>query len=132
MNKEVGYVARGFLLMLVVLAGMGVVHSLISIKAPQPVAEQVYVSNTNVERPREPAVYNLRGKQLFDQDCRSCHKLGHDHEMLNLPYVEDRVADKSLLRGWIRDNDSVLKSGNPYFNDLMRNGSSRPCLRSRI
>lgn len=118
MNTELGYVARGFLLMLVVLAGLGVVHFLISIEAPQPVADRVYVSHSSPEISREPAVFNLRGKQLFDDNCRSCHKLGHDHEFFNLPYIEDRISDRSLLRGWIRNSDSVLKAGNPYFNKL--------------
>jgi hypothetical protein len=32
--------------------------------------------------------------------------------------VTDRVPDKKLLHDWIRNNQKVLASGNPYFNGL--------------
>ena len=34
--------------------------------------------------------------------------------------VENRVKDRKLLREWIRNSSKVLKSGNPYFNNLFK------------
>ena len=126
MNKEVGYLLRGFLLLLGILAGFGFVHLLTSSERQQQVEESPRIYITNADHSREPAVYNARGKWLFDQNCVTCHKLGHSHEYFNLPYIEDRIQNKQLLRGWIRNSDSVLKSGSVYFNDLYEKWNKTP------
>lgn len=127
MKKEVGYIVRGFLLMLAILACLVFVKQLLTPSGHQEQGEEshrVYITNT--DNSREPAVYNAKGKWLFDQNCVTCHKLGHDHEYFNLPYIEDRIQDRQLLRGWIRNSDSVLKSGNKYFNDLYEKWNKTP------
>lgn len=127
MNQEVGHIVRGFLLMLVVLAGFWVVHLLASIKPPQPTAasQRVYLTNNNDSR--QPRYYNARGKALFDLHCSACHKLdAEDGDLLRLPYTEERVPNKTLLRGWIRNSDSVLKAGNRYFNALYERWNRTP------
>jgi mono/diheme cytochrome c family protein len=126
MNKEVGYILRGFLLMLVILAGLGFVHLLTSSERQQQVEETPRVYITNTDNAGKPSFYNARGKWLFDQNCGTCHKPGWTDEMFRLPYIEDRVKDKQLLRGWIRNSDSVLKSGNLYFNDLYEKWNKTP------
>lgn len=127
MNQEVGHIVRGFLLMLVVLAGLWVVHFLASVKPPDPTADSQRVYITNNTDSRQPPYYNARGKALFDLHCGVCHKLDvDDGDMLRLRYSENRVPDKALLRGWIRNSDSVLKSGNRYFNDLYEKWNRTP------
>lgn len=111
--------------MLVVLAGLWVVHFLAAIKPPQPTADsqRVYITNNNDSR--QPPYYNVRGKALFDAHCGTCHRIDRDCGDM-LPYVEERVPDKALLRGWIRNSDSVLKAGNRYFNDLYKRFNKTP------
>lgn len=117
MNKEVGYIGRGFLLLLLVLMGIGIVHFLISIKPGQQVAvADSPVSHSSIA-PSSP-YYNVRGQNLFNANCATCHKLYTDCDVLRLPYIEGRVTDRELLRGWIRNSDSILKTGNRYFNEL--------------
>ncbi|MDF2187398.1 cytochrome c [Paraflavitalea sp. CAU 1676] len=119
MNKEVGYIGRGFLLMLVVLAGLGIVRFLSSTGRPPTAEDTAPTYITITDDHGAPRVYNARGRALFDTHCSTCHKLDKDDgDMLRLPYVEERITDKALLYGWIRNNDSVLKSGNKYFNAL--------------
>jgi mono/diheme cytochrome c family protein len=126
MNKEVGYILRGFLLLLVILAGLGFVQLLTSSERHQQVEELPRVFITNADNAGEPRVYNAKGKWLFDQNCGTCHKLGETDDEVGLPYIEDKIKDKPLLRGWIRNSDSVLKTGNRYFNDLYEKWNKTP------
>lgn len=59
-----------------------------------------------------------KGKQIFQQNCASCHNV---HKKLTGPAlagVEGRWADKKLLHQWIHNSASVLASGDKYANDL--------------
>ncbi|WP_276485327.1 c-type cytochrome [Paraflavitalea pollutisoli] len=130
MNTEVGYVARGFLLMLVVLAGLEVVHFLSTNIAKAPVAD-INLDNKDAYRSQTnsmgiPAVLNERGKWLFTENCSSCHQPDKDCDVTQLATVEKRVRDKALLRGWIRNSDSVLKTGNPYYTKLFADWRQTP------
>lgn len=60
----------------------------------------------------------IDGKALFSQNCASCHALHKDLIGPALYGVEDRMPDRKILVMWIRDNEKVLKSGNPYFTSL--------------
>ncbi len=62
MNKEVGYIGRGFLLMLVVLAGFGIVHFLSSTGRPPTADDTASNYITITEDHGAPRVYNARGK----------------------------------------------------------------------
>ncbi len=126
MNKEVGYIVRGFLLMLVILAGLGFIQQLLTSAQRRQQAEEspkVYITNT--DNFGEPLAYNVRGKKLFDENCETCHKLHMNHDY-GLPNIEDRVKDKQLLRGWIRNSDSTLKTGDRYFNKLYEDWGKTP------
>ncbi|NML36403.1 c-type cytochrome [Chitinophaga sp. G-6-1-13] len=59
-----------------------------------------------------------KGKQIFQQNCASCHNV---HKKLTGPAlagVEGRWSDKKLLHQWIHNSASVLASGDKYANDL--------------
>jgi hypothetical protein len=120
MNKEVAYVWQGFLLLLVILTGMGIVAKLATSKTtPSPDASLVLTNGQN-NSSSNAAYYNPRGELLFKTNCAACHPMNRsmDCDLLDLKRVEERVKDKTLLRAWIRNSDSVLKSGNPYYNAL--------------
>lgn len=126
MNREAGYVWQGFFLLLVILAGMGFVQLLVSVKPDKADIVVETLSSEQVTSSFSAPFYNPRGQWLFDQNCNTCHKLDRTDEMFNLPHIEDRIKDKQLLRGWIRNSDSVLKSGNRYFNDLYEKWNKTP------
>jgi mono/diheme cytochrome c family protein len=58
------------------------------------------------------------GKALFQTNCASCHSPFKKVLGPALQGVTQRVTDKKLLYDWIHNNQKVLASGNPYFNQL--------------
>lgn len=58
------------------------------------------------------------GKALFQSNCASCHNPFKVITGPALQGVTSRVPDKALLHAWIHNNQKVLASGNPYFNNL--------------
>jgi mono/diheme cytochrome c family protein len=58
------------------------------------------------------------GKALFSANCTSCHAVNKVILGPALAGVTDRVPDRRLLHEWIRDNEKVLKSKEPYFTQL--------------
>jgi mono/diheme cytochrome c family protein len=120
MSKEVSYIWRGFFFLLVALAGMGIVQLLIPSKKSSVGAVSAGLPTAPGNTISSPS-YNSRRQLLFQANCAVCHPIDRNVEhmdILDIAHVEDRVKDKPLLRGWIRNSDSVLKTGNPYFNAL--------------
>ena len=58
------------------------------------------------------------GKKLFLNNCAICHALHKNLTGPGLAGITSRVTDKQVLFDWIRNNQKVLKSGDPYFNSL--------------
>ncbi len=58
------------------------------------------------------------GKTLFQTNCAACHAVHKKSTGPALTGVEDRWPDKAKLHAWIKNNASVLKSGDKYANDL--------------
>lgn len=126
MSKEVSYTWQGFFLLLVVLAGMGIVQLLIPPKKSSVEASTTAVPSEQGNTSNAP-YYNPRGQMLFQANCAVCHRIDNKaDDILNLSHVEDRVKDKALLRGWIRNSDSVLKTGNRYFTRLYEAWNKSP------
>ncbi|WP_315820456.1 cytochrome c [Paraflavitalea speifideaquila] len=123
MNKEVGYVWQGFFLLLVILAGMGIVQLLASIKEP---VEQDTLTGNAIEQPIAYIGSSNEGKKIFDDYCAQCHNVMKDMTGPALRGIEERVKDKKLLYNWIRNNPAVLKSGNRYFTDLYNQWNKLP------
>jgi len=114
MNRQVSYIGQGFLLMLVIIAGMSIGARLISGEQSRRVMSEAGSAVSVVSA--GPTESTLRGEKLFLNNCRSCH--APHAEGLRLRNIEDRISDRQLLYDWIRDSEKVLKSGNKYFNDL--------------
>ena len=60
----------------------------------------------------------VAGKELFTANCAACHHPLKDGTGPALQGVTDRVGDKTKLYSWIKNNASVLASGDPYFTKL--------------
>jgi mono/diheme cytochrome c family protein len=112
MNKEVGYILQGFLLMILVVAGFAFIRYLRSMPAHPD--QQIIAVNT------PPVVYiNEKGAALFKTNCAACHSLTKEIDGPSLFTAEERAPDRRLLYAWIRNSSAVLKSGNKYYNDLV-------------
>jgi cytochrome c2 len=58
------------------------------------------------------------GKTLFANNCAACHNPIKPGTGPALQGVTQRVNDKKKLYAWIRNNQAVLASGDPYFTKL--------------
>jgi mono/diheme cytochrome c family protein/cytochrome c553 len=70
--------------------------------------------------------YAQDGKALFQSNCASCHSPIKVITGPALKGVTERVPDKSLLHAWIKNNQKVLASGNPYFTKLFNEFNKTP------
>jgi mono/diheme cytochrome c family protein len=61
---------------------------------------------------------NSEGKILFNNNCARCHSITQRIVGPPLEGVGQRVPDRNLLIFWVRNNQNVLQSGDPYFNNL--------------
>jgi mono/diheme cytochrome c family protein/cytochrome c553 len=70
--------------------------------------------------------YAQDGKALFQSNCASCHSPIKVITGPALKGVTERVPDKALLHAWIRNNQKVLATGNPYFTKLFNDFNKTP------
>ncbi len=63
-------------------------------------------------------VFGQDGKALFQANCAQCHNPLRVVTGPALQGVTSRVPDSNLLHAWIKNNQTVLASGNKYFNNL--------------
>ena len=66
------------------------------------------------------------GKVLFQANCASCHAVHKEVTGPALAGIEERVPDQKLLHDWIRNNQKVLATGNPYFTELFNRYNKTP------
>lgn len=118
MNKEVNYVLHGFLLTLVVIGAFKFGGYLLSIPPPPEEPKEVAGNTKNVTAPKLSPLA-ITGKTIFQNNCASCHLLTKDMTGPLLLNVEQRV-EKKMIYAWIRNPAAILKSGNPYFNGLVK------------
>ena len=65
----------------------------------------------------------VKGKSLFNANCASCHKLDKKMTGPLLRNIEARLEDeqglgKDWLYSWIRNSSAMIKSGDPYANQI--------------
>src|ERR1700754_1929268 len=70
--------------------------------------------------------YAQDGKALFQSNCASCHSPIKVITGPALKGVRERVPDNNLLHAWIKNNQKVLASGNPYFTKLFNDFNKTP------
>src|SRR5262245_30157554 len=66
------------------------------------------------------------GEAIFKDNCATCHSLTKQLTGPALAGIQSRVPDKKLLHAWIKNNNAVLKTGNPYFNNLYQQFNKSP------
>lgn len=71
-------------------------------------------------------IQNKKGQVLFKENCAACHDIHKDLTGPALAGIEERVKDKQLLYTWIRNNASVLATGDKYFSDLFSRYNKTP------
>ncbi|HRH59998.1 MAG TPA: cytochrome c [Chitinophagaceae bacterium] len=116
MKSELKYGIHASLLVFVLFVAIRII-SVIDFK-PQKTESATTVSEKTIHN--EVPVKNVRGKELFKANCASCHAIHKNLTGPALAGIEERVPDKELLYRWIRNNQEVLKSGEPYFNLLFK------------
>src|SRR6201991_2044908 len=70
--------------------------------------------------------YAQDGKALFQSNCASCHSPVKVITGPALKGIRERVPDNNLLHAWIKNNQKVLASGNPYFTKLFNDFNKTP------
>jgi mono/diheme cytochrome c family protein len=121
MNNDLKYALQGVLLVIVFLIVVKVVDYSLSVQL-LPEAEE---TNTDSYQPSSKNT-NSKGKQLFLLNCAACHAVNKTLVGPALVGIEERVPDKKILYQWIRNNQKVLQSGNPYFIDLYNKYNKMP------
>jgi hypothetical protein len=66
------------------------------------------------------------GKTLFANNCAACHNPIKDGTGPALQGISQRVPDKKKLYAWIRNNNAVLATGDPYFTKLFNERNKTP------
>jgi mono/diheme cytochrome c family protein len=112
MNNELKYIFKGVLYTCALIAVIYISYYIISYQRNKAVETKPPVI-TYDELINTPEV--SEGKVLFDKNCSACHKLYHTEQNWSHDIV-DNSYDKKALYGWIRNSDSVIKSGNEYYN----------------
>jgi Cytochrome c/Cytochrome c7 and related cytochrome c len=62
--------------------------------------------------------FGQEGKALFIEKCASCHHPINNGTGPALKGAEGRIGDKKKLYAWIRNNQAVLATGDPYYTQL--------------
>ena len=108
------YIFKGVLYTCVPFAVIFIVYYIISSRKELTVKKQppiiTYDDLMNTQQISE-------GKALFDKNCLACHKLHHT-EQNEFENIVQNDYNKKDLYAWIRNSDSVIKSGNKYYNAL--------------
>ncbi|HVV06119.1 MAG TPA: c-type cytochrome [Puia sp.] len=86
----------------------------------------VSLANTGYAQGGQAAGDATKGKTLFQTNCASCHSPFKQITGPALKGVTERVQDKKLLHDWIKNNQKVLASGNPYFTALYNQFNKTP------
>jgi mono/diheme cytochrome c family protein len=66
------------------------------------------------------------GRTLFLNNCASCHAVKKELTGPALAGVDTRITDRKLLHAWIRNNQKVIQSGEPYFVELFNRYGKKP------
>jgi mono/diheme cytochrome c family protein len=112
--RQIDYVIRGFLLMLVLAVTAWFINLLLNISPALPGKNDDHLLATEQTKP-----VNQAGMKLFKNNCAACHAVNKDLTGPALAGVEKRITDKKLIYAWIR-NPPLVASQNKYFADLRK------------
>jgi mono/diheme cytochrome c family protein len=114
MNRELRYIFKGVLYACVLFAVIYAGYYIISYEKTKTIKKQPPVI-TYDDLMNTPEV--SEGKALFDKNCSACHKIRATDQIWLENIVQNNYNKKDLY-AWIRNSDSVIKSGNKYYNAL--------------
>jgi cytochrome c2 len=117
-SKEFKYGIEGLLLAIAFFIAIKILFFFISLSSQQQ--SETSVATTEIPRSSRSSTRFPEGKTLFSTNCTSCHAVNKIILGPALAGVTDRVPDRKLLHEWIKDNEKVLKSKNPYFTQLYK------------
>src|SRR5690606_37283916 len=65
------------------------------------------------------------GKQLFDTNCKTCHRV--DQRLIGPPLagVEERAPSVQWIIDFVRNSSAVIASGDEYANNLFNRSEER-------
>ena len=118
MNRELIYIGRALLMIVVLFVSVKVLGFAFSIKVVQQ-EEKHTIGFCGNSTGANFSSNGFDGKALFANNCASCHALSKKLTGPPLAGITSRV-DKKLLHDWIHNSAKVLKSGNKYFNNLYK------------
>jgi len=72
------------------------------------------------------STFSQDGKQLFQQNCASCHAMDKQLTGPALAGAGVRWPDQKMLHAWIKNNQKVLASGYPYAVNLYKEFNKIP------
>ena len=68
-----------------------------------------------------------QGEKIFKQNCTSCHSIGATKVVgPGMKGVMSRVPSEDWLKGWIKNNIAVIKSGDAYANKIFEEYNKTP------
>jgi hypothetical protein len=113
MNIEWRYIFKSFLFVLFLEIAFFVRKSYVSYLKTCPVSadadKDIYIRRILINSDY------AAGQVLFKNNCARCHFIYKRTESPFLSDSEKRFPDNKLLCAFIKNSDSVIKSGNPYF-----------------
>ena len=114
MNSELRYIFKGVFYACVLFAVIYAGYYIISYEKTKTIKKQPpIIAHENLLNISEVA----EGKVLFNENCSACHKLHQTDEAWSGITIQNDYNKKELY-AWIRNSDSVIKSGNKYYNEL--------------
>jgi cytochrome c len=110
MNSELKYIVKGVLYTCALIAVIYAAYYIFSYKKTATVEKPSVI--TQDELKNLPQI--VEGKNLFKENCIACHRI-HATDQYWFHNIVDNSYDKKDLYAWIRNSDSVIKSGNKYY-----------------
>lgn len=111
MNSELKYIAKSVLYTCVLIAMIYAACYIFSYKKTTAVEKPPVITQDDLKD--LPQI--VEGENLFKENCLACHKI-YAKDGSNFQDIVNGDYDKKDLYGWIRNSDSVIESGNKYYN----------------
>ena len=114
MNSELRYIFKAVFYMCILIVVIYTTCYIIYYKKTKTIKKQPpVIAHEDLLNIPEVA----EGKVLFNENCSACHKLHQTDEAWSGITIQNNYNKKELY-AWIRNSDSVIKSGNKYYTEL--------------
>lgn len=107
--------AKGLIFLLLILILIFAFHSFSKPEQTAPAKAEKITTMTYEDLMKQQVI--VEGKALFVEKCAACHPIGRGHDFF-FGRIADNEYDPVALYAFIRNSDSVIKSGNVYYSQL--------------